>query len=79
VVEIHERVRGPEFFLKVLATDDLTVMLEQHRQDLEGLLLKPDSSAALAQFASTKIHLEDPKTEPPADLMVCVHENVTLS
>jgi hypothetical protein len=53
-------------------------MLEQHRQDLEGLLLKPDSSAALAQFASTKIHLEDPKTEPPADLMVCVHENVTL-
>jgi hypothetical protein len=43
VVEIHERVRGPEFLLKFLATDDLTGALEQYRQDLEGLLLKPDS------------------------------------
>ena len=42
VVEVHERVRGPEFLLKFLATDDLAGMLEQHCQDLEGLLLKSD-------------------------------------
>jgi len=74
VVEIHERLRGPEFLLKFLATDDLAGVLEQHRQDLEGLFLKPDSQAALAQFASTKIHLENPKTEPPANLMSGFHE-----
>ena len=73
VVEIHERVRGPEFLLKFLATDDLTGVLEQHLQHLEGLLLEPDSQAALAQFASPKIHLEDPKSEPPANLIVCRH------
>ena len=78
VVEIHERVRGPELLLKFLATDDLAGVLEQHRQDLEGLLLKPDSQAALAQFASTKIQLEDPKTEPPANLMVRFHDEVNL-
>ena len=79
VVEIHECVRGPEFLLKFLATDDLAGVLEQHRQNLEGLLLKPDSQAALAQFASAKIHLENPKTEPPARLMVRFHAEVNLS
>ena len=78
VVEIHERVRGPEFLLKFLATDDLAGVLEQHRQELEGLLLKPDPQAALAQFAGTKIQLENPKREPPADLMVSFHEQVNL-
>ena len=78
VVEIHECVRGPEFLLKFLATDDLAGVLEQHRQNLEGLLLKPDSQAALAQFASAKIHLENPKTEPPARLMVRFHAEVNL-
>jgi hypothetical protein len=74
VVEIHERLRGPEFLLKFLATDDLAGVLEQHRQDPEGLFLEPDSQAALAQFASTKIHFENPKTEPLARLMSDFHE-----
>jgi len=43
VVEIHERVCGPELLLQFLATNDLAGALEQHRQDLEGLLLKPNS------------------------------------
>ena len=72
MVEIHERVRGPELLLQFLAADDLAGVLEQHRQDLEGLLLKPDSQAALAQLAGTKIQLEHPKTEPPADLIVVI-------
>jgi hypothetical protein len=78
VVEIHERVRGPEFLLKFLAKDDPAGVLKQHRQDLEGLLLKPNSEAALAQFASTTIQLEHPKTKPPASLMVSFHEEVNL-
>src|SRR6202795_3315981 len=43
VVEIHESVCGPEFFLKFLASYDVAGVLKQHRQDLEGLFLKPDS------------------------------------
>src|SRR6266851_450010 len=43
VVEIHKSVCGPESFLKFLASYDLAVVLKQHRQDLEGLFLQPDS------------------------------------
>lgn len=76
VVEIHERVRGPECLLKFLSTDDLARALKQHGQHLEGLLLKPDSQAALAQFASPKIQLEHPKTEPPANLIAWFHDEL---
>jgi hypothetical protein len=55
VVEIHESVRGPEFFLKFLTSYDLAGVLQQHRQELEGLFLKANSQVALAQFASAKI------------------------
>jgi len=43
VIEIHESVCGPELFLNFLASDDLAGVLKQHRQDLEGLFLKPNS------------------------------------
>ncbi len=78
VVEIHESVCGPEFFLEFLAGYDLAGVLKQHRQDLEGLFLKANSQAVLAQFASTKIHFENPKTEPPANLMVFLHGEMNL-
>jgi hypothetical protein len=73
MAEIHEGICGPQPLLKVFAPDDLAGVLEQHRQDLEGLLLKPDLQAALAQFASAKVNLEHSKTEPPGILMVWFH------
>ena len=69
---------GQSCLLQFLAADDLAGMLEQHRQDLEGLLLKPDSQTAFAQFAGTKIQLEHPKTQPLANLTVRFHEEVSL-
>jgi hypothetical protein len=78
VVEIDKSVCGPEFFLKFLASYDLTVVLKQHRQDLEGLRLKPNSEAVLAQFAGTKIQFENPETEPFVDLTVFLHGEVNL-
>jgi len=78
VVEIHEGVCGPECPLKVLSTDDLAGVLQQHRQDLKGLLLKPHSQAALAQFARTKIHFEYPKAEPSANRIAFFHAEVNL-
>ena len=79
VVEIYKSVCGPEFFLKFRASYDLAVVLKQHRQDLEGLFLKANSKAVLAQFASAKIQFENPKTEPPTKLMVFPHGGVNLS
>jgi hypothetical protein len=55
VVELHESVRGPEFFLKLLASYDLAGVLQQNRQELEGLFLKSNSQVALAQLAGAKI------------------------
>src|SRR6266852_3673952 len=79
VVKIHESVRGPEFLLKLLASYDLAGVLKQHRQELEGLFLKANSQAVLAQFARAKIQFEDPKTEPSANLMVFSHGEVNLN
>ena len=73
VVEIHESVCGPEIFLKLLTSYDLAGVLKQHRQDLEGLFLKSYSQAVLAQFASPKVQLENPNTQPPAELMSFFH------
>src|ERR1700758_3823030 len=43
VVEIHESICGPELLLKLLASYDLARVFNEHRQDLEGLFLKPHS------------------------------------
>ena len=43
VIEIHESVCRPDSFLNFLADYDLAGVLNQHRQDLEGLFLKPNS------------------------------------
>src|SRR5215472_7884261 len=40
VVEIHESVCGPEFFLKFVTSYDLLGVPKEHCQDLEGLFLK---------------------------------------
>jgi hypothetical protein len=79
MVEIYERVRGPESFLELLASYDLAGMLDEHRQDLERLFLKANAQAAPPQFASTKIQFEDPESEPPADPMDFPHSELNLS
>jgi len=78
VVEIDKSVCGPEFFLKFLSSYNLAGVLKKHRQDLEGLFLKPNAQAPLAQFASAKIQFENPKTDRPAHLIGFLHGEVDL-
>jgi hypothetical protein len=73
VVEIHEGVRGPEFFLKFLACYDVALALKQHHQDFKRLFLKPDSQAMFPQLARLEIEFEDSKSERPAKLTVFLH------
>ena len=48
VVEIDERVGRPDFLPQIVAGDDLSGMLQQSRENLEGLFLEPDAGAILA-------------------------------
>jgi hypothetical protein len=73
VIEIDERVGGPEFFLQFFARYDFAAVFEKNRQELKRLLLKPDLQAVLAQFSSKKIHFEDPKAKTPGALMIVWH------
>jgi len=73
VVEINEGVGGPKLFLKLLASDNLAGMFEERGEHLERLLLKADSQAMLAQFASSKVQFENSEAEAAAQLMVFWH------
>jgi hypothetical protein len=79
VIEIHESVSGPQLFLEFFTRYDLAGMLQQHRQDLEGLFLQPDPQAMFAQFSGANIHLENSKAESPVGLLVFLHGEVSLS
>jgi hypothetical protein len=74
MVEIHEGVRRPEFCLKFLASYHVSGTLKQHRQDLQGLFLKANPQAVLAQFASAKIQLENSKSQPHSGVKVICHD-----
>ena len=76
MVEIHEGVRGPEFFLKFLACYDVAVALKQHHQDFKRLFLKPDSQAMFPQLARLEIEFENSKSEWPAKLTLFLHKEV---
>src|SRR5438552_2270054 len=68
MIEVDEGVRGPEPFLKILASNNFAGIQHKHREDLKRLFLKPDALAVLAQFAGPEVHLENPEAEALAEL-----------
>jgi hypothetical protein len=78
VVEINESVRGPKLFLEFLTSYDIAGVLKQQGQDLEGLFLKANSQTVLTQFAGPKIKLENPETEPRAEVKVFLHTEMNF-
>ena len=63
MVEIDKGVGGPKGGAELLACDELTRILQQDRQDLEGLILKLDLLAVFAQFGGGKISLKNAKAD----------------
>jgi hypothetical protein len=63
VVEVHECVLGPKPFAKLLSRDHLPGLRQQHRQYLEGLLLKLDLVPALVKLARAQVERKDVKTQ----------------
>ncbi len=58
VLEVDERSRRPQTLAQLIARHDLARTLDHHRENLEGLILKPDADAALPQLARAQINLE---------------------
>jgi hypothetical protein len=62
-VEIDIDVGGPQLLPDFFAGDGLAGALEQDEQEIEGLLLKFDARAFLAEFVGARIDFEDTETE----------------
>ena len=73
VIEIHERIRGPQSAPELLAGHQLAWSGQQHRKHLKWLLLQPDPRAALRQFAGPKIGLEDRETKTTRNAAGLLH------
>ena len=58
MIEIAEGVRWPESVAKFFSCDHLAGMLEQHAQDLKGLVLKLQLDSILTQLACRNVYLE---------------------
>ena len=65
MIEIDERVGGPDLLAKLFAGHDLSGTFQQNGENLEGLLLKPDAGAILAQLAGVEVHFENAKSHRP--------------
>src|ERR1700733_1431773 len=63
VVEVAKGIAWPDALLQFLARDNRTGLLQQRRQDLQRLVLKPDACSSFAQLARTQIEFEDPKSD----------------
>ena len=61
VVEIDERVLGPDALAELFASDQYSRFFEKRRQYLKRLTLAADAHAVFAKNASLKIELEDRK------------------
>ena len=62
VIEVYDRV-WPELATQFFPGQQLTRPLEQHGQQLKGLLLQPDTFAAFCQFAGSDVGFKNSKTQ----------------
>ena len=63
MLEIDENVARPELLTDFLARDELGRALEQHEEDLEGLLLHADAGTTLAEFTGADVRLKNPESD----------------
>jgi len=59
VIEIDKSVGGPDFLLQLFPRDHLARIFQQNLKNLQGLLLKLDLDALLAQFPGAQVHFEN--------------------
>ena len=63
VVEINERVGGPEALANLLAGDQLAGLLQQDFENLDRLALQLQPDAILTELSALRVELEGAETE----------------
>jgi hypothetical protein len=62
MLEIHERVGGPQPFAQLLARDEFTRLLEQRFENLNGLIRNLEAGRSFAELAAADVEFE--RSEP---------------
>ena len=65
VIEVHERIRGPQTIAQFLACDHGTCAFQQHSENREGLILEAQPASLLAKLARPQVGLVNAKAENP--------------
>ena len=63
MVEVDERILGPQTLLNFLAGDDVAGALEQESENLKRLLLQSNADTAFAELAGAHVELEVLKSD----------------
>ena len=58
MLEVDERVTGPDGLPKLFSANHRAGFLYQSPQDLKGLLLNPDSDAVLSQLSRLNVEVK---------------------
>ena len=74
-IEVDKRVLGPKPLPDFFPSDQVTGMLHEKRQYLEGLVLQLDSDAALSQLGRFEVNLKGAKTFCPKDTTRDLHRH----
>jgi hypothetical protein len=78
-VKVDKCIGGPQSASKFLAGDDFSGMLQEHGENLKGLILDVNQSPAAVKLTGRKIHLEEPKAKAARPIGWDLHEGLRKS
>jgi hypothetical protein len=78
MLEIYERLRRPECFVQFLASNQLSVALQEHLQDLKRLTRQMQPYALLSQFLRLYVRLKWAEADNGLGILVSRHEETSL-
>ena len=62
-VKVHKSIRRPKLVAKLIPGNDFAGVLQQHGENLKGLLLQPESDPVFMQLAGCEVDLEGSEVE----------------
>jgi len=63
-IKVNKRVRRPEFLTEFLTRNQVTCMLQQNGEHLEGLVLKLQTDTVFVKLARTQVHIKRAEAGP---------------
>jgi hypothetical protein len=75
MLEVHKGVVGPQAPAQVFTSDQLTGVLEEGYQDLDGLMRYFEARRALIELGGRSIQRERPEADDAANASILLHDN----